>query len=313
MSAPPRLPAAQRYALRFISGKYQGTEYALPDSGEVVIGRSNELEVVLVEDMVSRRHSRIVVSGGQIAVEDLGSTNGTYVNGEKVERANLQEGDRLLIGTSILKLVLLEGSIRSGAGPLADDDYLGVPKRTTQVRAMTGSIQEVPLPDLIQLFSGSRKSGVLSVRSGAHLGRIYLQSGAIVFASVDGDEHVPVMKSLLRIFAWEEGVFEMEAAEARDFPQTLEMSTEGILMEVMRQIDEMRRLGPDMPPASAKLALAVPLIPPLHELSAQELDVLQLAHNYNQVGMILNKSVASDPETSEIIVKLLRSDYLRVI
>ena len=51
-------------ALRFISGKYQGGEFPLPDSGEIVIGRSSELDMVLVEDMVSRRHARLQLRDG---------------------------------------------------------------------------------------------------------------------------------------------------------------------------------------------------------------------------------------------------------
>ena len=45
------------------------------------------------------------MQGEQIWIEDLGSTNGTFVNGEKIKRARLKEGDRVLIGTSILKLI----------------------------------------------------------------------------------------------------------------------------------------------------------------------------------------------------------------
>ena len=93
------------YLLRFISGKYQGGEYPLQDSGELVIGRSSELDMVLIEDMVSRKHAKISLAPGQIAIADLGSTNGTFVNGEKIKKARLKEGDRILIGTSILKLV----------------------------------------------------------------------------------------------------------------------------------------------------------------------------------------------------------------
>ena len=76
-------------ALRFISGKYQGGEFPLPDSGEIVIGRSSELDMVLVEDMVSRRHATISYADGQVSIEDLGSTNGTFVNGEKIKRVRL--------------------------------------------------------------------------------------------------------------------------------------------------------------------------------------------------------------------------------
>src|SRR5882724_4578588 len=94
-----------RFGLRFISGKYQGGEYALAEGQEIVIGRSSELDMVLVEEMVSRKHARIALTDGVINIEDLGSTNGTFVNGEKVDRGTLMEGDRVLIGTNILKVI----------------------------------------------------------------------------------------------------------------------------------------------------------------------------------------------------------------
>ena len=52
------------YALRFISGKYQGGEFPLIDSGELVIGRASDLDLVLIEDMVSRKHAKISVHDG---------------------------------------------------------------------------------------------------------------------------------------------------------------------------------------------------------------------------------------------------------
>src|SRR5882757_8278844 len=94
-----------RFGLRFISGKYQGGEYALAEGQEIVIGRSSELDMVLVEEMVSRKHARIALNDGVISIADLGSTNGTFVNGEKVDQGTLKEGDRVLIGTNILKVV----------------------------------------------------------------------------------------------------------------------------------------------------------------------------------------------------------------
>src|SRR3954465_11427258 len=107
--APKMLPT-RHLALRFISGKYQGGEFPLGETKEIVVGRSSELDMVLVEDMVSRRHARIECTEEQIVIEDLGSTNGTFVNGEKIKRATLKEGDRVLIGTSILKVVSTDPS-----------------------------------------------------------------------------------------------------------------------------------------------------------------------------------------------------------
>ena len=97
------------FALRFISGKYQGGEFPLRMDREIIVGRSSELDMVLVEDMVSRKHAKITAAGDQIVIQDLGSTNGTFVNGEKIKKARLKEGDRILIGTSIIKLVFVDG------------------------------------------------------------------------------------------------------------------------------------------------------------------------------------------------------------
>lgn len=97
------------YALRFISGKYQGNEYPLPANKEVIIGRGSELDIVLVEDMISRRHAKVVTGEDYVILQDLGSTNGSFVNGERVRKQRLHEGDRILLGTSILKLVPYKG------------------------------------------------------------------------------------------------------------------------------------------------------------------------------------------------------------
>ena len=79
---------------------------------EIIIGRSSDLDMVLVEDMVSRRHAKISSTDAEVYIQDMGSTNGTFVNGEKITgRALLHEGDRILVGTSIIKVVAVEGSV----------------------------------------------------------------------------------------------------------------------------------------------------------------------------------------------------------
>ena len=57
-------------ALRFISGKYQGGEFPLPDSGEIVIGRSRDADVVLIgDDRVSRQHARLRFTDGKLLLD----------------------------------------------------------------------------------------------------------------------------------------------------------------------------------------------------------------------------------------------------
>lgn len=66
--------------------------------GTTVVGRDPAADVRLVDSRVSRRHAEIVTLGGESMVVDLGSTNGTFVNGEPVDRAVLVDGDDLSIG-----------------------------------------------------------------------------------------------------------------------------------------------------------------------------------------------------------------------
>ena len=63
------------------------------------VGRANRSDFVLDAALVSRVHCRVTaLAGGELEIKDLESTNGTYVNGERVETARLAPGDRLLVG-----------------------------------------------------------------------------------------------------------------------------------------------------------------------------------------------------------------------
>src|SRR4029079_6233965 len=111
----------------------------LPDK-QIIGGRSSDLDMVLVEDMVSRKHARINMQQDQIWIEDLGSTNGTFVNGEKIKRARLKEGDRVLIETSIRKVMGGEGVVQSSSNDAKRELENVAARRSPQARTMSGSI-----------------------------------------------------------------------------------------------------------------------------------------------------------------------------
>ena len=98
---PDAQPAAA--CLVVLSGSNVGEMYRI-EKDQVVIGRGDKVDLRLVDDGISREHVRISKDEGRIVLEDLGSTNGTYCNGRRVERHPLTEGDKILIGsTTILK------------------------------------------------------------------------------------------------------------------------------------------------------------------------------------------------------------------
>jgi hypothetical protein len=298
--------------LRFISGKYQGGEFPIVADKQILIGRSSDLDMVLVEDMVSRKHARIQTQGEQIWIEDLGSTNGTFVNGEKIKRARLKEGDRVLIGTSILKVIAGDAP-KDGIDAKRELENVAQQRKNSQQRTMSGSIEEVPLPDLLQLFGTSKKSGVLVVRSDNNqIGRIHLKKGVIAYAIINDLDDVQPLKSLFRMLTWQKGLFDLEPPEEREFANEMTLTVQETLIEGMRQLDEYNRIRDDLPDLAGRVSVSAPLIPPLRDLKAQDLDVLQLAHNYGVFETVLNKSLATDLETAEIVLKLIKGTYLRV-
>ena len=86
-----------------MAGSNLGQMYKL-DKVRMVIGRGDKADLRLVDDGISRDHACIVNENGQMVLEDMGSTNGTYCNGTRVTRQPLSEGDKILLGsTTILK------------------------------------------------------------------------------------------------------------------------------------------------------------------------------------------------------------------
>ena len=299
---------ARDLALRFISGKYQGSEFSLAGRSEVVIGRASDLDMVLAEDMVSRRHARIDASSEPTAIEDLGSTNGTFVNGEKVRRAALKEGDRILIGTSILKVVTLEVSGATGRRR----DELRAASRQNQKRTITGELEEIPLPDILQLLGSSKKTGCLVMRCDDDVGRIYLRRGTVVFASINDVDGILPVKCVFRLLTWSRGPFEFQPSEEMTFPDEINASVQELLMEGLRQIDELTALRDRLPDLTAALRLAQPMLAPLRSLSPLQLDVLQSAHNQGQLGAVLDQSPATDLDAARIVLELVAAGYLHV-
>ncbi|HZS37139.1 MAG TPA: DUF4388 domain-containing protein [Polyangia bacterium] len=300
------------FALRFISGKYQGGEFPLRMDREIVVGRSSDLDMVLVEDMVSRKHAKIAASGDQIVIQDLGSTNGTFVNGEKIKKARLKEGDRILIGTSIIKLIAVDNSqIVSEEAARQRLEQTGQRRSVSGAnKPMSGSIDEIPLPDLLQLLSTSRKSGVLSVRGEGGHGRIYLRKGQIYYATIDDSYDLSPRKAAFRLLTWMTGTFELEAPDEKSVLEEIQESTEALLMEGMRQLDEFRRIEGELPSRDQALGLSSPLQAPLRDLSQPDLDVLQLVINYGQLQAVLDRSPKTDLETATTLLNLLHKEYV---
>lgn len=116
-----------------------GRKIPLPAEGSIIIGRVDGCDVTVSDPTVSRRHAEIRVDGPRVAVRDLGSSNGTFVNGGRVDTAMLTAGDTLAFGkvpfvlssdesaatSTVSATVIRQRPIRVGERPYALAEAVG--------------------------------------------------------------------------------------------------------------------------------------------------------------------------------------------
>lgn len=93
--------AIRQAALTLATGEQRGHTYIL-QGGVATLGRSKSNDIVLADETVSRCHCRVYWAENGYVLEDLDSSNGTYLNGERIHRAMLYSGDALQIGDQVL-------------------------------------------------------------------------------------------------------------------------------------------------------------------------------------------------------------------
>lgn len=95
------------YKLIVVGGKMRGQEFLLKD-GENILGRDSACEIHFPVEGVSKKHFSITIADSVIYLTDMGSANGTFLNGKIIKKANLKTGDKIGLPNSILQVVHLE-------------------------------------------------------------------------------------------------------------------------------------------------------------------------------------------------------------
>lgn len=122
----------------------------LPE-GKADVGRMADCWLTLEDDLASRYHARFHVEGERVDLEDLGSRNGTYVNGERLEgRINLSHGDKIRIGSEIITVLGPEGededesidALRRTIGPGEKSQFPALISQLVEKSLSMGKIKE---------------------------------------------------------------------------------------------------------------------------------------------------------------------------
>jgi pSer/pThr/pTyr-binding forkhead associated (FHA) protein len=205
---------------------------ALRPGQTLVIGRSRSCDIRLPSSDASRRHAEIVSVTGGYVLRDLESTNGTFVNGERVKERQLRPGDRIRIGSHTILFCQVDASLDPGATDGEDQTLLA--ELPVAGDSFKGDLAEIPPYAVLQILELGGKSGLLEVDSELGVGRLWLESGAPVHAETKSqrgfDAAVAIANSTAGHFAFSPG---SEPPE-----RTIAASLTQLLLEASRALDE---------------------------------------------------------------------------
>lgn len=120
--------AIPRFVLRGVSGAAFGKTYPVP--GAVVIGRQADCDISVPSEEISRRHAQVKPTADGLMVEDLGSANGTFINGKRVQTGLMRPGEELRLDSIRFLLVApgmeMPATQRAAAVPAAQGSKAGL-------------------------------------------------------------------------------------------------------------------------------------------------------------------------------------------
>ena len=125
--------------------------FELRSGGTLVVGRALSSDIPVLDPTISRRHAEVIWDGTGVHVKDLGSSNGTFLNGVKVEAAKLSPGDIITFGKVPFRLKEITGDVRPSAANTPSSFGPAVASGATIVRAL-------PVRDSRQPFAAIRTS-----------------------------------------------------------------------------------------------------------------------------------------------------------
>ena len=162
----PAKPVNSPFSLRINTGSHAGDDVWL-DRDSFIIGRSKKADIPLPDNGASRQHARLSVSAAKILIEDLGSSNGTLVNGEKIgAQLQLKPGDHVRIGDTDLILCksAKKGQVRLVGidGPVSGEEFVFADDRVVIGR---GSSAQIRIPD----HASSRENSAITHDNGRYL------------------------------------------------------------------------------------------------------------------------------------------------
>ncbi|MBN2713528.1 MAG: FHA domain-containing protein [Planctomycetes bacterium] len=207
----------------------------------IKMGRTEDNDVVVRDTFASRHHAVVRSHTGRVIIQDLESRNGTWVNGERVDTAELKDGDRLEFGSQIYIYRDVENSedqhleLFDFLDNNVDTAAIVTPDSAIPKNDFGGSVSAMPILEICQMAELSRRSGMLIVHpKKGEEGKLYFDNGQIIHAST---ESLKGEDAAFEILARKDGSFRFHAMPER-VEKNISRITSALLLEAMRRQDE---------------------------------------------------------------------------
>lgn len=273
--------------------------FDLQKTFRVAIGRHDSNDLCFNSRNVSNYHSEIMVEPDGLVLHDLGSTNGTYVNEERVRRRKLCHGDRIRIGGHEIVVELKNGDGAKWAEPAST----ALPTSGLFERDGSGSEAALTLKQLLLAVARQKASTrLLLTRSGGEVA-VYVHEGRVVYAE---SGKARAEKALFRAFEWRRGNFVVGPFPANDsVPRTMSVPIETLVEEGCQQAKELDELIEKLPSPDVPLRLRESCKMRICDFTPAELEILQALIREGTLTATIEASPLTDLRVMSVVHALL--------
>lgn len=289
--------------------------FDLAETFRVALGRHHTNDVQLRSRRVSNYHAEIVNEVEGLFVRDLGSTNGTFVNDESVQRQRLRSGDRLRIGNFSIsvRLVPRDESEDPSDGSSPNLFAVGTVGNLLPVRGEAPDSRErsdMALPHLLGGLAQLGATMLVRVRTTNDEGRIFVIDGQVVHCELGA---VRKQKALFRLLTVEKGTYELDALPAASaVPQTITTPTDLLMVEGLQQVEALSKLASKLPPLMFEIVLDERCGVAVNTLTADEIAVYECLVRYRTLVRTLEECPMTDFMVMLLTHALLHKGFFRV-
>lgn len=207
---------------------------ALSPEHPVVIGRQAQCDLPLQDNDVSRSHAEVSFENGVYVLRDLGSTNGTFLNGKEITTPSpLSPGDKIEVGPREVTFCQLEAEAL-GAPVSPDAAETIIAEHLPSSETFVGDLSQIPPFAVLQVLEMESKSGVLKIEGPGISCRVWMHEGVPIHAE---SARQTGFDAALNIVNLDRGRFRFEPQPVTVEP-TIACTVTELLMEGCRLLDE---------------------------------------------------------------------------